>query len=200
MKKIGWFVRLSNQLHSSATIRRIAGGIGVAALLMAAGIAGAQNPASDAALPAPDTRMSTPNGYYDPSERGSGRAHGRVFGQRGHVRLAGQSAVRAARAWRDISTCDALPGKKGTLVDSISAIGSGFGGDPNNFAKLDFSKGKFYEFSGLFRRDRQYFDYDLLGNPNIPSGQSIPVARISPPRMPGHRSTNRHFCLTPCAA
>ena len=64
----------------------------------------------------------------------------------------------------------ALPGKKHTLFDSLSAIGSGFGGDPNNFAKLDFSKGKFYEFSGMFRRDRQYFDYDLLGNPNIDIG------------------------------
>ena len=71
----------------------------------------------------------------------------------------------------------ALPGKKHTLVDFSAAVGSGFGGDPNSFAKLDFSKGKIYEFSGLFRRDRQYFDYDLLGNPNIPAGQSIPSVR-----------------------
>jgi hypothetical protein len=63
----------------------------------------------------------------------------------------------------------ALPGAKGTLFDTLSAVGNGFGGDPNNFAKLDFSKGKIYEFSGMFRRDRQYFDYDLLGNPNIPT-------------------------------
>jgi len=33
-------------------------------------------------------------------------------------------------------------------------LSSGFGGDPNNYAKLDFSKGKLYEFSGVFRRDR----------------------------------------------
>ena len=61
------------------------------------------------------------------------------------------------------------------------AFGSGFGGDPNNFAKLDFSKGKFYEFSGMFRRDRQYFDYDLLGNPGIPSGYSIPISGSTTP-------------------
>jgi hypothetical protein len=30
----------------------------------------------------------------------------------------------------------------------------------------------------LFRRDRQYFDYDLLGNPNIPGGQSIPIGPV----------------------
>ncbi len=75
----------------------------------------------------------------------------------------------------------ANPGKQHTLVDSLRAIGSGFGGDPNSFTKLDFSKGKIYEFSGLFRRDRQYFDYDLLGNPNIPGGQSIPIGPAAAP-------------------
>jgi hypothetical protein len=75
----------------------------------------------------------------------------------------------------------ALPGKKNTLVDTISAIGSGFGGDPNSFTKMDVSKGKVYEFSGIFRRDRQYFDYDLLGNPNVPGGQSIPIGPAGAP-------------------
>ncbi len=46
---------------------------------------------------------------------------------------------------------------------------------------MDFSKGKLYEFSGLFRRDRQYFDYDLLGNPNIPAGGSIPIGPSNNP-------------------
>ncbi|MFY9904532.1 MAG: hypothetical protein WAK62_05265, partial [Terriglobales bacterium] len=51
----------------------------------------------------------------------------------------------------------------------------------NNVAKLDFSKGKLYDFSGLFRRDRQYFDYNLLGNPNLPPGQSIPIGPTAAP-------------------
>jgi hypothetical protein len=75
----------------------------------------------------------------------------------------------------------ALPQTKNTLVDYVKAFTSGLGGDPNNVAKLDVSKGKLYEFSGLFRRDRQYFDYNLLGNPNLPPGQSIP---IGPPAAP----------------
>ncbi len=33
----------------------------------------------------------------------------------------------------------------------------------------------------MFRRDRQYFDYDLLGNPNIPGGQSIPIGPSAAP-------------------
>ncbi len=33
----------------------------------------------------------------------------------------------------------------------------------------------------MFRRDRQYFDYDLLGNPGIPSGYSIPIGPSTAP-------------------
>ncbi len=75
----------------------------------------------------------------------------------------------------------ALPGTKNTLVDSLSAFSSGWGGDPNDFTRMDFYKGRLYDFSGIFRRDRQYFDYDLLGNPNIPSGQSIPIGPATAP-------------------
>ena len=75
----------------------------------------------------------------------------------------------------------ALAGTKNTPLDDLQVFASGFGGEPNSFAKLDFSKGKYYEFSGLFRRDRQYFDYDLLGNPGIPSGYSIPIGPSAAP-------------------
>ena len=75
----------------------------------------------------------------------------------------------------------ALPNTKNTLVDHLKAFTTGLGGDPDNIAKLDFSKGKLYEFSGLFRRDRQYFDYNLLGNPNLPPGQSIPIGPTGAP-------------------
>jgi len=73
----------------------------------------------------------------------------------------------------------ALEGTRHQLLDSLSAFSSGFGGDPNNFARLDFSKEKRYEFSGTFRRDRQYFDYDLLGNPSIPSGLTVPYGVVN---------------------
>ena len=67
-------------------------------------------------------------------------------------------------------TMHAIEGAKHPLMDSLSAFSSGFGGDPINFARLSFFKGKAYEFTGVFRRDRQYFDYDLLANPSIPAG------------------------------
>jgi hypothetical protein len=64
----------------------------------------------------------------------------------------------------------AVAGSKHSIFDTLSAFTTGFGGDPLNVATLRFSKGKDYDFQGLFRRDRQYFDYNLLGNPLVPGG------------------------------
>jgi hypothetical protein len=76
-------------------------------------------------------------------------------------------------------TLHAIPGTKHPLMDSLSAFSNGFGGDPVNFARLAFSKGKLYEFTSTFRRDRQYFDYDLLANPSIPSGVATPYGMVA---------------------
>ena len=56
------------------------------------------------------------------------------------------------------------------LYDRLLLTSSGYGGDPENSTRLRMSKGKAYDFQGLFRRDREYFDYNLLGNPLIPAG------------------------------
>jgi hypothetical protein len=180
MKNIGWFSRLSNQQPSSRMVQRIAGGIGIAILLMTAGIAVAQNPTPAVPLPAPNEQMSIPNGY---SAHGSVDVGGHIAG------ITGSNAMydtlvnmqTGPRALGETFEMRALPGQKHTLFDTLKAIGTGFGGDPNSFSKLDFSKGKIYEFSGLFRRDRQYFDYDLLGNPNIVGGSSIPIGPSNAP-------------------
>ena len=173
MKKIGWFSRLYNQQPSIAMIQRIAGVIGVAVLLMMAGIAAAQNPA-------PNEPMAVPEGYtshqtvdvggHIAAIKGSGAMYDTLVNQQSGPRILG--ATFELRA---------LPTNKHTQVDLLHAIASGLGGDPYNFAKLDFSKGRFYEFSGTFRRDRQYSDYDLLGNPNINTGQSIPIGPSNAP-------------------
>ena len=56
------------------------------------------------------------------------------------------------------------------FFDTLSMSNSGYGGDPNNVTTLRISKDKLYRFQGLFRRDRQYFDYNLLNNPLVPAG------------------------------
>jgi hypothetical protein len=178
MKNVGWLSRLLNQQPSPATVRHIAVGTAVALAIMLTGAAFGQS-ASQVA-PAPETQMSIPVGYsihqsIDLGARysdqvGSGAMYDTLVNLQSGPRVLGQSFEMHA-----------LPGKKNTIVDDLRAFGSGFGGDPNNFAKLDFSKGKIYEFSGMFRRDRLYSNYDLLGNPNLPSGQSIPIGPSNAP-------------------
>jgi len=60
------------------------------------------------------------------------------------------------------------PGKT-PFFDDLSTNSFGYGGDPNSTSMLRVSKGKLYQLDGNFRRDRQYFDYNLLANPLIPS-------------------------------
>jgi hypothetical protein len=180
MKKIGWFSRLPNQQPSSAKIRCIAGAIGVPVLLATMCSAAAQNPRPPAQMPMPETKISAPDGYAIHQTVDLG---GRIADITGSAAMYDTlvNLQSGPRVLGETFELHALPGKKNTLVDSLVAIGSGFGGDPNSFTKLNFSKGKIYEFSGMFRRDRQYFDYDLLGNPNIPGGQSIPIGPANSP-------------------
>ena len=144
----------------------------VVMLLATAGIAVAQN--ANPVVPAPETKFSTPNGYtshhtIDVGGRatnlsGSGAMYNTLVNLQSGPRVQGETFE-----------LHALPGNKHSLVDDLSAFGTGFGGDPNIMAKVDASKSRIYEFSGMFRRGRLYSNYDLLANPNIPSGLSIPI-------------------------
>jgi hypothetical protein len=53
---------------------------------------------------------------------------------------------------------------KTPFFDTLSTSSFGYGGEPNNVSYLRFSKGKLYDFSGSFRRDRNYYDYNLMPN------------------------------------
>ena len=53
---------------------------------------------------------------------------------------------------------------KTPFFDTLSTASFGYGGEPNDVSYLKFSKGKLYDFSGGFRRDRNYFDYNLMPN------------------------------------
>jgi hypothetical protein len=180
MNKMGWFSRLFNQQPSLATIQHFAGGLGVVLFAMAAASAVAQNPTPAAPLPARETPMSVPSGYliHESVDLG-GRIANATGSQAMYSNLVNLQS--GPRVQDETFRMRALPGQKNTLVDSLSAIGSGFGGDPVSFARMSAEKGKLYEFTGLFRRDRRYFDYDLLGNPNIPKGQSIPIGPSNAP-------------------
>jgi hypothetical protein len=65
------------------------------------------------------------------------------------------------------------------LFDDLMESSSGYGGDPCDVTTLRMSKGKLYKFQGLFRRDRQYFDYDLLDNPLVPARRHLERIHVS---------------------
>lgn len=53
---------------------------------------------------------------------------------------------------------------KTPFFDTLTSSSFGYGGDPYDVTRLNFSKGRWYNFAGSFRRDRQYFNYNLLVN------------------------------------
>jgi hypothetical protein len=62
---------------------------------------------------------------------------------------------------------------KTPFFDTLTTSSFGYGGDPYDATYLNMSKGKWYNFASSFRRDRQYFDYNLLANSLLGPNQLI---------------------------
>jgi hypothetical protein len=90
---------------------------------------------------------------------------------------------------------------KGKLFDDLSMQSFGYGGDPNTSLLLRFSKGRIYTFDSLTRRDRQYFDYDLLANPLIPTTPAPYIPVLNSPHLFNtvRKMGNYHLTLFPFA-
>jgi hypothetical protein len=85
------------------------------------------------------------------------------------------------------------------LFDELHESSYGYGGDPNNWTRLRVSKARIYDFSAIFRRRRNYWDFDLLANPLNPptSNPNIPV-QTSPHRFEVvRRMTDINLTLAP---
>src|SRR6202167_2293732 len=63
---------------------------------------------------------------------------------------------------------------KGILFDSLTFSNFGYGGDPNDVTRLTIEKIKWYDFRLLFRRDKNFWDYNLLANPLNPASLNPP--------------------------
>jgi hypothetical protein len=163
---------------SPGSARCVAVGSAIAFLLLISAAAFGQ---STSQLPAPpDASMSIPSGYSVHEAVDLGGRLNDVVGS-GAMYDSMLNIHTGPRVVGETFQMHALPGAKNTPLDDLTAFGSGFGGDPFSIARLAFSKSKYYEFSAVFRRDRKYFDYDLLGNPNIPSGQTMPIGPSNAP-------------------
>ena len=66
----------------------------------------------------------------------------------------------------------------GLLFDDLSESTFGLGGDPNEVVQLRAAKNHWYDFGGSWRRDLNFWDYNLIGNPLNPPG--YPPVNVSP--------------------
>ena len=66
---------------------------------------------------------------------------------------------------------------QGLPFDNLFINSVGWGGDADNYLRARADKDKWYDFQASFRRDENYFDYDLLANPLNPPTSSpyVPV-------------------------
>src|SRR5271155_1758292 len=63
---------------------------------------------------------------------------------------------------------------QGFLFDTLTFSNFGYGGDPNNVSRMRIEKNKWYDFRLLFRRDKNYWDYNLFANPLNPAALNAP--------------------------
>ena len=67
---------------------------------------------------------------------------------------------------------------QGFLFDDLNFSNFGYGGDPNDVSRLHIGKNKWYDFHMLFRRDKNFWDYNLFANPLNPAAPN-PIDRKS---------------------
>ncbi len=70
---------------------------------------------------------------------------------------------------------------KTPFFDSLSTNSTGYGGDPTDVSYLKISKGRLYDFSGSFRRDRQYFNDNLLDNSLLTTYTAVKPVLVAEP-------------------
>jgi hypothetical protein len=73
------------------------------------------------------------------------------------------------------------------VFDTLYLSSFGFGGDPNDMARLRIEKSKWYNFVGLYRRDENFFDFNLFANPlnlNQGIGAALKATNFDPTTMP----------------
>lgn len=88
---------------------------------------------------------------------------------------------------------------QGLFFDDLDFSNFGYGGDPNDVSHLHIDMNKLYDFHALFRRDENFWDYNLFANPLNPAslnsvGSSTTGCIVSPPSstnpgLPGYCSS-----------
>jgi hypothetical protein len=92
----------------------------------------------------------------------------------------------------------------GLLFDNLSFSNFGYGGDPNDVTRLRIEKNKWYDFRLLFRRDKNFWDYNLSANPYNPAalnpaGSLTTGCFVGPPTAAFPQGAPA-FCSSPAVA
>jgi hypothetical protein len=152
-----------------------------------AGYAQEQQPAAKTAEPPPAAKAAQP-AEKKPASPADGKVMG---GYQVHsmidlggqiVDKSGSSAMWAtmvnqttgARVLGQELRMHTLDPHKTPFFDTLNTSSFGYGGDPYDATYLTMTKGKWYDFAGNFRRDRQYFDYNLMVNSLLGPNQLVP--------------------------
>ena len=76
------------------------------------------------------------------------------------------------------------------IFDTLTLNSFGWGGDPEQAARLRIAKYKWYTFSGSYQHIQNYFDYDLFANPlNPPTGGTPFIPVLNSPHTYYNRRT-----------
>jgi hypothetical protein len=92
----------------------------------------------------------------------------------------------------------------GFVFDNLSFSNFGYGGDPNDVTRLRIEKNKWYDFRLLFRRDKNFWDYNLSANPYNPAalnpaGSLATGCYVGPPTAAFPQGAPG-FCSSPAVA
>ncbi len=106
-----------------------------------------------------------------------------------------QTGVRLFDATLDMHSLS----HQGLFFDDLHTSNFGWGGDPNNVSRVHIDKNKWYDFNFVYRRDKNFWDYNLFANPLNPAspnpvGSPTTGCIVSPPSalhpgLPGYCST-----------
>jgi hypothetical protein len=81
------------------------------------------------------------------------------------------------------------------LFDTLTLNSFGWGGDPEQAARLRIAKYNLYTFSGTYQHMQNYFDYDLFANPLNPPTGTPPLPILNSPHGYYNRQNLYNFDL-----
>ena len=81
------------------------------------------------------------------------------------------------------------------VFDTLTLNSFGWGGDPQQAARVRVSKYHWYTFSGSYQHMQNYFDYDLFANPLNPPTGSPPLPILNSPHGYYNRQNLYNFDL-----